>query len=191
MPLYTDTQVGTILTNAANSLYVLQNQSERERYMDGENSLEEWVRILFSTKKAVEWAREKGITTDAYNGLVSYLYHKCQKAYAGLSGATAPIINPPGDETADTVSNYFFEFLVEAIPDDGYPAAGATTWTRAEFANRTVEVEYGNIPVSGVELTDGSMYFLKPFSSNTITFYNLPGGLAEGALLKVRAWATS
>lgn len=179
MPLYTDTQVGTILTTAANSLYRLQNQSERERYMDGENSLEAQVRILFSTKKAVEWARSKSITTDEYNGLVSYLYHKCEKAYAGL-----------GQASSGSSEELFmlWEFFVEAVPDAGYPAAGAGTWTKSEFLNKVVEVEYGSIPVPGIATTDGSMYFLKPFSSDTITFYNLPGGLAEGALLKVRAW---
>jgi hypothetical protein len=191
MGLYTDTQVGTILTTAANSLYLLQNQSERERYMDSENSLEEQVRILFSTKKAVEWARSKGITTDAYNGLVSYLYHKCQKAYAGLSGVSNPSGTPPSDGEASTVQAFFWEFLVEAAPASDYPAAGDTIWVNGNFVNRVVEVEYGNVPMSGVELTDGSVYFLKPFSSNTLRFYNMPGGLAEGALLKVRAFATT
>lgn len=186
--MYTGAQIETILSGALTTIYRLQNQVERERYMQGDDRLANQPPIIYSLYNAVNWAYNKGLTTDEFYGLAAYLYSKCEKEVAYLSGITYSGSGPIGVIPDSGRTNYW-EFYVSAVPASGYPAAGDTEWVEEDFVNRSLDVEYGGLPVPGVETTDGSMYFLKPYSSNTLTFYNLPGGLNEGALLKVRAWA--
>lgn len=188
--MYTSGQITTILNSALSTLYRLQNQVERERYMQGDDRLTNQPLLIFSLYQSVSWGQSKGLTTDEFYGQVAYLYSKVDKAVAGLAGVTVPDLTSPG-ETADSSSLiYIWEYLIPAAPVSGLMSNGDTLWVNENFVNRTLEVEYGNIPVSGVETTDGSIYFLKPFASNELRFYNLPGGVTTGALIKVRAWAT-
>lgn len=189
MSLYTDSQVGTIITTAKNDLYLVQNKAERDRYMTFDGSMSMQALLLYSIRRAVEYAR--GIYDDAeYNQVVSYLYSKCNLVEAiGIE----TLVNPPsiGDNDTATASLVIYEFIVPSTASGIYPIAGDDSWTNNIFTGRTVEVEYGNVPMSGVDLGDGTVYFTKPLSSNKITFYNMTGGLVAGALLKIRAWKAS
>lgn len=188
MSLYTDSQVGAIITLAKTTLPLVQNKAERDRYMTFDGSMSIQAMLLYSIRRAVEYAR--GLYTDAeYNQVVAYLYSKCNLVEAiGIE----TLINPPsiGDNDTATADMVIYEFQVPSSASGIYPIAGDTSWVNPIFANRTVEVEYGNIPMSGVDMGDGSMYFTKPFSSSTLTFHNMTGGLVAGALLKIRAWKT-
>lgn len=186
--MYSGAQIEAILTRSLTTLYRLQNQAERERYTQGDDRLANQPPIIYSLYNAVKWAYELGITTDEFYGLAAYLYSKCEKEAAWLSGILYGG-SGPAEVIPEAGRINYWEFFISATPPTGYPASGATTWTEEDFVNRSLDVEYGGIPVPGIATTDGTMYFLKPFSSNTLTFYNLPGGLNTGALLKVRAWA--
>lgn len=189
MGLYSDSQVGTIITTAKNRLYLTHNKSERDRYMTADWSMNIQAMLLYSIRRAVEYAR--GRWNDAeYDQTVAYLLSKCDLP---LSAGIETIINPPqiGNEDTATASLVIYEFIVLSTTSGIYPIEGDTEWRNAIFANRIVEVEYGNVPMSGVDLSDGSVYFTKPYTSSTLTFYNMTGGLVAGALLKVRAWRTS
>ena len=191
--MFTSGQITTILTSAENSLYRLQNQSELARYMDGDAYFVRQVELLYSLYESVTWGFAKGLTTSEFYGQVAYLYSKCQKALAGLTGVTTPSVPTEDDDSTTQTLVFLWEFNVQTllVPlGEPNPIAGDTTWANSNFVNRTLEVEYGGVPVPGIEQTDGSVYFLKPYSGNTLRFYNLTGGLAAGALLKVRAWAT-
>jgi hypothetical protein len=188
--MYTTPQINTILTTAARTLYRLQNQSERDRYMSGDSSSKEQPLIIHSLYNSVAWGLSKSLTTSDFYAQVAYLYWKCEKALAGLGGVTNPDNTPPAVVTPNPTQVYLWEFFVPATTSDNIPVAGDTVWVNTNFVNRTVEVEYGGIPVPGIQTNDGSIYFLKPYSSNTLRFWNLPGGLTQGALLKVRAFAS-
>lgn len=188
--MYTTAQVNTILSSALNSLYRIQTQAERERYLDGDSSLSGQPPLILCLYEAVKWAKDKGVTTDEYYGLVAYLYSKVEKALAGLVVSSGGNSTPPADDAAPSTLVYYWEFFVPATATSTIPGAGDTLWVNENFVNRTLEVEYGGLPLPGIATSDGSVYFLKPYSSNTLRFYNLTGGLAEGALLKVRAWST-
>lgn len=188
--MYTTPQIETIITTAKRTIYRVQNQSERDRYMDGDSTSKEVPLLIKALYKSVEWGKNKGLTTSEFYGQVAYLYSKCEKALAGLGGITNPDTTPPSGGTPSPTLVYLWEFFIPATTSDNVPIAGDTVWVNANFVNRSLEVELGGIPVPGIATTDGSVYFLKPFSSNVLRFYNLPGGLPLGSLLKVRAWAT-
>ncbi len=188
MSLYSDSQVGAIITLAKTSLPLVQNKAERDRYMTFDGSMSVQAMLLYSIRRSVEYAR--GIYDDAeYNQVVAYLYSKCNLVEAiGIE----TLINPPsiGDNDTATAEMIIYEFLVPASVSGIYPIAGDESWANELFINRTVEVEYGNIPMNGIDAEDGSLWFSKPFSSGVLTFHNMTGGLVAGALLKIRAWKT-
>jgi hypothetical protein len=188
--MYTSGQIDTILSDALSTLYKVQNQSERERYMDGDSSLSGQPPIIYSLYKAVKWGKDKGLSTDAYYGMAAYLFSKCQKALAGLTGITESEVTPPSPVVPVTELVYAWEFYVSEVAEAGIPSAGDTQWVNDSFVNRTLDVELGGISVPGIITSDGSVYYQKPYSSNTLRFYNLPGGLQYNTLVKVRAWAT-
>lgn len=200
MAQYTTAQIQTWISRANKALYRLGTKSTDERFFENDNVLDRERLLIYMLKRSVSWQYlSDEVDESQLNGVISLLISRITKYDFG---AQTPIYNTGTTEfigldddfvvspPSGTSTSYFWEFLVPGAPSTGFPSAGDVLWVNSLFVNRTLDVTYGGLDLPGINPGDGSIYFTKPFGSDTLTFFNLPGGLTAGALLKVRAWAT-